>query len=239
MLAHMQMQVLRRLTLIFRLRETILLPSLVCAAACCVISLIKGMSNTRLWMDRFMRLRSHDKSKEFTRYFLLCYWQTLLFLISKCGIEYEGYEREPWRLFGERVFPCIKLAPVHVLSCVEQRPLETWVPSLVKKCSIFNASYCPIPKFQQLVDIMNHVNAVNVIYFRYALILSSPSSLGLPNDISPSGFSPGAWCGYLISHLAVLHTQPKSLSLDPLCQRFPTFLNRGALFRINFYGGAP
>jgi len=26
---------------------------------------------------------------------------------------------------------------------------------------------------------------------------------------------------------------------DCLNQRFPTFLTRGALFRINFYGGAP
>ena len=33
-------------------------------------------------------------------------------------------------------------------------------------------------------------------------------------------------------------TQSLALS-DVLYQRFPTFLTRGALFRINFYGGAP
>jgi len=27
--------------------------------------------------------------------------------------------------------------------------------------------------------------------------------------------------------------------IDKLYQRFPTFLTRGALFRINFYGGTP
>jgi len=187
-----------------------------CMCRSVLLSLIKGMSNTRLWMDRFMRLRSQDTSKMFTRFCLLWYWQTLLFLISKCGIEYEGYECGPWRIFGESGFPCIKLAPLHVLSCFEQRPLEIWVPSLVKKCSIFNTNYCHIPKFQQLVDILNYSNAVNVIYFRYALILSSLLSLGFPNNISPTGFSLEARCGYLIPHRAVLHTQTKSLSLDPL-----------------------
>jgi hypothetical protein len=154
----MQTQVFRGLTLIVILRKVVLLPSLVCILACCLISLLKEMSNTRVWMVRFMRLRSPDTSKVVTRYFLLWYWQTLLFVISKCGVAYDGYEYGPWRIFGEREFPCIKVAPIRVPSCFEQKSLERWVPSLVKKCCVFNANYCHIPKFQPLVDIPSHLN---------------------------------------------------------------------------------
>jgi hypothetical protein len=189
MLSHVQTQILRRLRLIFRLREAIFFPSFVCVFACFFISLFKGMSNTRLGMVRFTRLRSQDTSKVYQHCFLLWYWQTLLFLFSQCGIEYDGYECGPWRIFGERGFPYLKVAPLHVPSCFEQRLLETWVPSLVKKCSVFNANYCHIPKFQPLVDIPSHFNPVNVIYLGYTLILSSLLTLGFPNDICLSGFS--------------------------------------------------
>ena len=37
-----------------------------------------------------------------------------------------------------------------------------------------------------------------------------------------------------------IHTRLRSVCCeDAIDQRFPTFLTRGALFRINFYGGDP
>ena len=73
------------------------------------------------------------------------------------------------------------------------------VPRLVKKYSVFTANYCRIPNFQPLVDIPSNLDQVNVIYFRYALILSSLLTLGFPNDVSHSGSSLEARCGYLIA----------------------------------------
>ena len=172
------------------------------------------MSNTRLWMVRFMRLRSPDTSKVNTRCFLLWYWQTLLFLISHYSIECKGLHVDPEEFFSERGFACIKVAALHVLSRFEQRPLETWVPSLFKKCSVFNANYCRIPKFQPLVDIPSHLNPVTIIYIRYALILYSLLSLSFLNPLNAE-LNPICYLLALLVHhfLHVSRISVKSLTL--------------------------
>ena len=61
--------------------------------------------------------------------------------------------------------------------------------------------------------------------------------------VQEAGWAPGpVWTG--AENLAPTgirspNRPARSESLYRLNQRFPTFLTRGALFRINFYGGAP
>ena len=80
---------------------------------------------------------------------------------------------------------------------------------------------------------------------------SSPSSYiqqhwGVPPDVFPSkpwsshiSLSIKFSIQYVLWYSMVSTKTTCPAICNPLNQRFPTFLNRAALFRINFYGGAP
>ena len=70
------------------------------------------------------------------------------------------------------------------------------------------------------------------------------ASLFAHRSVSTPLFMIGGDTGSSCFHLATFQVHerifcPFNSALIGLHQRFPTFLTRGALFRINFYGGAP
>jgi hypothetical protein len=68
-----------------------------------------------------------------------------------------------------------------------------------------------------------------------------PASCTAGTGSSPEVKQPGSCADHSELRISWSYTSasPLYLSGNDIGQRFPTFLTRGALFRINFYGGAP